>query len=580
MGYCRFRTWSPRLVITTAAIVTGVVGAPIARADTGADLGVPSQAGRRGRSALADAAAVPAVTLSENPVPAVPLLPESLPPVAPAAEEALQPVMPNEGSAPVASSQAEPAPSGERRGRSGPAAGESDRPERRGRPAAPGKPTVPGARAGDSAVAPDPPPDSTPGERELGRYHRSRADDERATPGKQPTRAIQLGPVNIQISIRVASPGDNGAVTQVNAVVTAATGSAAPPGSPATGAPDDHTDHADTVGSPGESRDIGRDITGSTIGGSTDDRAQDPTCDPRTEGCCSVSLLAGVCLNTDAGELSPIDITRILDAIFGNASDNADVSAQYQGDAVQYRPVNISVSIRISSPGNDGPVEQTNLVRVQASISVEVAQAVQPLAGPLDPTIGVAITVDIAPADGEVAQQEPVARGWRGRVGRFRPSRYRDAHDEYPRSHAARFAVFALVRPGITERDCDITARMGCRPAPVARVDHSDLPASRGRPATTRRGRPPLRPHNAGRPAPPPHRLPRRARGLPVELSVAPASASSRVVATVVGSRSRSRFRSCSPSSIPASRRLRTSASVPSAHITRRARAARVSVSS
>ena len=107
MEHRRFRTWSPKLVITTVAIVTGVVGAPIARADVGADLGAPSQAGVAAAAALADAVAVPAVTLSENPVPAVPLLPESLPPVSPAPEEALQPVTPNEGSGAVVPSPAE-----------------------------------------------------------------------------------------------------------------------------------------------------------------------------------------------------------------------------------------------------------------------------------------------------------------------------------------------------------------------------------------------------------------------------------------------------------------------------------------
>ena len=43
------------------------------------------------------------------------------------------------------------------------------------------------------------------------------------------------------------------------------------------------------LGSPGESRDIGRDITGSAIDGSSDDRTQDPTCDP-DDGCCGVSF--------------------------------------------------------------------------------------------------------------------------------------------------------------------------------------------------------------------------------------------------------------------------------------------------
>ena len=204
--------------------------------------------------------------------------------------------------------------------------------------------------------------------------------------------------MNIQVSIRIASPGDNGAVTQVNAVVTAAAGSAAP-------LLDDHTDDA----SPGGSSDIGRDITGSTVDSSSDDRTQDPTCDP-DHGCCEISFLAGTCLDTGTGALSPQDLARILDAIFGNASANASVTAQYQGDAVQYRPINISVSIRISSPGNDGPVEQTNLVHVQTSISVDLGQAVQQVPGSLDATI------ELAPADGDVAGQEPVDWGERKRV--------------------------------------------------------------------------------------------------------------------------------------------------------------------
>ena len=203
--------------------------------------------------------------------------------------------------------------------------------------------------------------------------HRSRADDERATPGKQPTRSHSarprehpdLYPDSEPRGQRVRHAGQrrgNRSPRQLQLPCSTITPT--------------------TLGSPAESRDIGRDITGNAMDGSSDDRTQDANCDPHNGccgvpslagGCCDVSLLAGVCLNTDAVELSPIDIARILDAIFGNASGNADVTAQYQGDAVQYRPINISVSIRISSPGNDGPVEQTNLVQVQASVSVEVA---------------------------------------------------------------------------------------------------------------------------------------------------------------------------------------------------------------
>src|SRR3954453_17200709 len=98
MRHCRFRTWAPKLMLTTAVIVTGVVGAPIARADNGADLGVPSQAGVA--AAVADVAA-PASTGSGSAMAAVPPLAESLLQVAQAAEAALQPISPSPGTEPV-----------------------------------------------------------------------------------------------------------------------------------------------------------------------------------------------------------------------------------------------------------------------------------------------------------------------------------------------------------------------------------------------------------------------------------------------------------------------------------------------
>src|SRR3954454_8067437 len=104
MRHCRFRTWAPKLMLTTAVIVTGVVGAPIARADNGADLAVPSQAGLA--AAVADAA-VPASTGSESAMAAVA---PSLLQVAQAAEAALQPVSPSPGTEPVVPSQAEQPP--------------------------------------------------------------------------------------------------------------------------------------------------------------------------------------------------------------------------------------------------------------------------------------------------------------------------------------------------------------------------------------------------------------------------------------------------------------------------------------
>jgi hypothetical protein len=45
----------------------------------------------------------------------------------------------------------------------------------------------------------------------------------------------------------------------------------------------------------------------------------------------------------------------------GNASGGSQSSSQYQPVTSQYQPINVNISIRIASPGNDGPVTQTNL---------------------------------------------------------------------------------------------------------------------------------------------------------------------------------------------------------------------------
>ena len=125
-------------------------------------------------------------------MPAVPLPPESLPPVAPAPEEALQPVMPNEGSGAVVPSHggaalptsvtASPAPPPSP---ADPSAGGAPPPES---PLAAARGRRFGGRAGSAGRQARPSSEST------GDYHRSRADDERATPGKQPTRSHSARP--------------------------------------------------------------------------------------------------------------------------------------------------------------------------------------------------------------------------------------------------------------------------------------------------------------------------------------------------------------------------------------------------
>ena len=169
-----------------------------------------------------------------------------------------------------------------------------------------------------------------------------------------------------------------------------------------------------------------------------------------------------------------------------------------------------------------------------------------------------------------VAQQEPVDGDERKRVGRSRPSRYRGAHDEYPRSHAARFAVSALVRPGITEPGLRYHGSPGVSAGP-RRSDGSLRSSSLARPTAddTVAGGPPTetaqrRPPRAAAPPAPPART-----WAPVALSVAPASASSSGGGGGGGLAVALSLPFVLALLYSGFRRLRTSGSVPSAHIDR-----------
>ena len=71
------------------------------------------------------------------------------------------------------------------------------------------------------------------------------------------------------------------------------------------------------------------------------------------------------------------DTTSATSAIAA-AVDTAVNSAQYHGDTTQYQPSNIVVIVRIDSPGNDGPITQTNTAIT--SIVTTVTQTVESVA--------------------------------------------------------------------------------------------------------------------------------------------------------------------------------------------------------
>jgi hypothetical protein len=165
-------------------------------------------------------------------------------------------------------------------------------------------------------------------------------------PDEPPPVAVQQEPANVNVSVRIDSPGDDGAVTQVNVAVAPSPGqyqSSSPRYQPVVPAPDPPASEPDPVEEPIERSEPAWEWSWNwDCGGG----AHDP-----------VALPAGVpaenwiwIWNWNCGGGSG--------ATENNAAESAD---GYQPGTVQYRPVNINVSIRINSPGGNGSVVQTNV---------------------------------------------------------------------------------------------------------------------------------------------------------------------------------------------------------------------------
>ena len=193
-------------------------------------------------------------------------------------------------------------------------------------------------------------------------------------PDKPPAAVATAGqaqPVNVNVSVRVGSAGNDGAVIQVNA--SAAGASAAPP-APAVPTADE-VPTADAV-MPTEQPAAQAQPSG-VVGSSAAPGEQTPQVSPDrwvwNWNCRDVPTgipqLAG-----SLGGALPTNWNWNWNCGDGNTdSPNtiAQLPAQYQTTAAQYQPVNINVSVRIASPGDNGPVVQTNLaVAVAAAVGV------------------------------------------------------------------------------------------------------------------------------------------------------------------------------------------------------------------
>ena len=186
--------------------------------------------------------------------------------------------------------------------------------------------------------------------------------------------ATQAQPLNLNVAVRVDSPGDNGAIEQLNAAIIAVVGapqastasqyqaptpqyqppqaSTAPVAAPASPAP-----------APAES---GWTWTWTCGGSSTD------------------VLGAG-----GSAALLPENWSWNWNWNCGgtqvpSGNNDSESSGQYHPAVTQYQPVNLNISIRIGSPGNDGPVTQSNVSVVVVTPPVVVPPVVvSPLPIPL-----------------------------------------------------------------------------------------------------------------------------------------------------------------------------------------------------
>jgi len=166
--------------------------------------------------------------------------------------------------------------------------------------------------------------------------------------------AVQTAPTNVNVSVRIASAGDNGPVTQTNVAASVAIGATSGPTAPASGTTSTtgafQTPATPTAAAP---------LTAPAAAAEDDIGTWSWQWD-----CVSVPAISMVSPGGSSNASVPRNWTWLW-----NCGSNP---GQYQGaTAVQYQPSNVNVEIRIASPGNDGPVSQANVAfAVSAGASV------------------------------------------------------------------------------------------------------------------------------------------------------------------------------------------------------------------
>lgn len=195
--------------------------------------------------------------------------------------------------------------------------------------------------------------------------------------------AVQQEPMNVNVSVRIDSPGDDGAVTQVNVALE----------DPPTQYQPDPPQYQPVV--PPTDAPPRRTLPVSPV---PDEPADDP------EGSWEWTWNWS-CGEAPVGDIAiPFGVATqdwtwnwnwICGGIEEPESNIAEESSEgYHAPVTQYRPVNINVSIRIASPGDNGPVVQAN---VAVGVTVPIPVLAPAPAPPQPPVAAPAPAVDSSP---------------------------------------------------------------------------------------------------------------------------------------------------------------------------------------
>jgi hypothetical protein len=253
-------------------------------------------------------------------------------------------------------------------------------------PTLPAEAPVDGTSAADHASTPDPepsaPPEAAPTAPDTTPIPADTVAGIATSPAPSTPAATassaQSAPTNVNVSVRIGSPGDNGAVTQVNVAASgvsvapaAGTGNAAS-GAPATGS----TSPAGGAAAPLP--------TAAAHPAGQGDQTDDEGTWSWQWNCLSMPDLSAISpTGSTAGSL-PRNWTWIWNC-GGNPSQYQDATSS------QYQPSNVNVAIRISSPGNDGPVSQANVAVAVGAVAAAARPPQAPavvLPGVVLPAVG------------------------------------------------------------------------------------------------------------------------------------------------------------------------------------------------